>query len=439
MPCYSGRVVWRVVILAVAWTGSAVAELPDYPDDEVAGIPVNYTEANVGEYTLPDPLVMVDGTPVIDAQMWQEERRPELVRVFEENQYGRGPERSEAVEVEVVEQAATAFDGKAIRKQVAIHFGAGDSRQTLDLLVYLPADATGPVPVLLNISFMPNNLAVDDPAVKVGRRWDREQQKRVEATGDRGPFSVLPVLRTVERGFGVATFNYTDVEPDAAGALQHSVRQLYLAPGQSEPATDEWGAIGAWAWGISRVVDHLETDKQVDAKRIAITGVSRLGKTVMWAGARDPRIALVIASCSGEGGAALSRRNYGESIAHLMAPSRYFYWFAGNYKKWAEDPSRAPMDAHMLVALVAPRPLLLQTGNADKWSDPKGEFLAAVAATPVYELLGKQGIAGPELPPPGKLAGETLALYMHDGGHGLVASDWDVYLDFMDTHFQQAD
>src|SRR6202043_2096070 len=167
----------------------------------------------------------------------------------------------------------------------------------------------------------------------------------------------------------------------------------------TEPAADEWGSIAAWAWGLSRAMDYLETDKSVDAKRIAITGVSRLGKTVMWAGAHDTRFAMVIASCSGEGGAALSRRNYGETIAHLVAPTRYPYQFAANYGKFGAHVDQLPVDANMLVALVAPRPLLLQTGNTDKWSDPKGEFLAAVAAGPVYKLLGKDGLDTDQMPP----------------------------------------
>lgn len=428
-----------MVVLIVAQGTRALCQLPDYPDDKVADIPVNYTEANVGQYTLPDPLISEAGTRVSDADTWHKFRRPEIVKIFEENQYGRSPERVESVSFEVVEEATPAFDGKALRKQVAIHFGEGDARQTLDLLLYLPASAERPVPVLLNISFLPNNLAVEDPGVKTGRRWDKDRKMRVEATGDRGPFGALPVLETLERGFGIATFNYADVEPDAPDAIEHSVRQLYMAEGQEKPAADEWGSIAAWAWGMSRVVDYFETDNKVDASRIAITGISRLGKTVMWAGAYDPRIALVIASCSGEGGAALSHRDYGETIAHLVAPSRYYYWFADNYRKWADNPKQAPMDAHLLMALVAPRPLLLQTGNTDKWADPMGEFLAAVAATPVYELLGKRGIDSAELPPAGQLAGDTLAFYMHDGGHGLVPGDWGVYLDFIEKHFNGAE
>ena len=203
----------------------------------------------------------------------------------------------------------------------------------------------------------------------------------------------------MDAGFGFATVYYGDIDPDFLGGVPHGVRALYLKPGQTEPAPDEWGSIAAWAWGLSRAIDYLETDKGVDAKRVAILGVSRLGKTVMWAGAHDPRIALVIASCSGEGGAALSRRNYGETIAHLTEPTRYPYQFAGNYAKYANKVDQFPVDAHMLVALIAPRPVLLQTGDKDFWSDPKGEFLAAVAA-------------GPGLPP----ARQTGPRYRPDAG-----------------------
>lgn len=421
-------------ILVIAHCGVTWGQLPDYPDDSVAGIPVNYTEAKVGDYVLPDPLTLESGGKVTDVDAWQSQRRPELIRVFEENQYGRAPERPKTMRFEVVERG-TAFDGKAVRKQVTIHFGEDELSPALELLIYLPADAVGPTPLLLNINFTANNLTVDDPAVKVGRVWDRRQGKRVSAEGGRS-FGRLRVLPTLERGFGIATFNYADVDPDVSGAIKHGVRQQYLADGETEPAADEWGTIAAWAWGISRAIDYFATDDDIDAQRIAITGVSRLGKTVMWAGANDPRIALVIASCSGEGGAALSRRNYGETIAHLVAPSRFAYQFAANYQKWGPDPNQAPMDAHLLVALVAPRPLLLQTGDTDKWSDPKGEFLAAVAATPVYELYGEQGVRADALPPAGEVVGGTLAFTMHDGGHGLVPSDWNAYLDFMEKYLK---
>jgi hypothetical protein len=188
---------------------------------------------------------------------------------------------------------------------------------------------------------------------------------------------------------------------------------------------------------MSRAMDYFETDRAVDAKRVGIYGVSRLGKTVMWAGAHDSRFAAVVASCSGEGGAALSRRNYGETIAHLVAPSRYPYQFAGNYAKWAKDPNQAPMDAHMLIALIAPRPLFLNTGSEDGWSDPKGEFLAAVAAEPVYKLLGKTGVGVTEVPAAGAMVGETVVYRMHAGGHGTMPGDWEYILQFLQKNLSQ--
>jgi len=235
-------------------------------------------------------------------------------------------------------------------------------------------------------------------------------------------------------GFGVAGIYYGDIDPDFLGGLPFGVRALYLKPGQTEPAPDEWGAISAWAWGLSRAVDYLETDKSVDAKRVAIYGVSRLGKTVMWAGAHDTRIALVIASCSGEGGAALSRRNYGETIAHLTEPTRYPYQFCANYAKFAAHPADSPVDAHMLIALMAPRPVFLQTGDKDLWSDPKGEFLAAVAAEPVFRLFGKQGLDTDKMPEAGQPILHTIGYDMHAGGHGTMPGDWEHFLKFMEMH-----
>jgi hypothetical protein len=354
--------------------------------------------------------------------------------VFAHNLSGGAPGRPPGLRFEVFDKGTPAFDRKATRRQVTIHFTKEAAGPKLELLMYLPAGATTSVPVVLNIGFTANNLTVDDPGVKVGALWNPKEKQRVPATGGRR-FGSLNVAATIERGFGIATFNYADVDPDALGAVAHGIRAAYLKPGQREPAPHEWGSIAAWAWGISRVVDYLETDRDVDAKRIAITGVSRLGKTVMSAGAADSRIAAVIASCSGEGGAALSRRNYGETIAHLVAPTRYPYQFAGNYAKWAVDPGASPVDANLLVALIAPRALLLQTGDTDTWSDPKGEFVAAIAARPVFELFGRHGPASDALPPAGQIVGDTLAYYMHAGGHGMVPGDWGVYLDFLQKQF----
>jgi hypothetical protein len=231
---------------------------------------------------------------------------------------------------------------------------------------------------------------------------------------------------------GIATVYYGDIEPDFKTGSKYGIRGVYLKPGMKEPAPDEWGAISAWAWGLSRAMDYFETDKQIDAKRVALQGTSRLGKTVLWAGAHDERFKLVIASCSGEGGAAISRRDYGENIKHMTDTSRYYYQFAPNWHSYASDFNASPVDAHMLVALMAPRPLLLQTGDTDYWSDPKGEFLAAVAAEPVYELFGKKGPTGP-MPAAGEQTYlfDTLGYYMHSGGHGTVPSDWPLFIEYL--------
>ncbi|HYW48019.1 MAG TPA: glycosyl hydrolase [Bryobacteraceae bacterium] len=400
----------------------------------IAGIPVNYDESQVGTYTLPNPLVLANGQPVRDAKTWNEKRRPEIVKLFEENEYGRTPGRPKDMSFDVFDKGTPAFDGKAVRRQVTIYFSADKNGPKTDLLIYLPAGATKPVPLLLNISFSANSSTVDDTGVKQGEMWSRDQ-KRVPAPRGVGigRLNVAPIL---DKGFGVATMSYGDIDPDFLGGVPLGVRALYLKPGQKEPAPDEWGAISAWAWGLSRAVDYFETDKGVDAKRIAIMGVSRLGKTVMWAGAHDPRIAMVIASCSGEGGAALSRRNYGETIAHLVEPSRYPYQFCANYAKYASHVDQLPVDAHMLVALIAPRPVLLQTGTTDNWSDPKGEFLAAVAAGPVYRLLGKQGLDTDQWPAAGQPILHDIGYFMHAGGHGTLPSDWEVFLKFMEMHLQ---
>ena len=358
------------------------------PPKEVAGIPVNYDEARTGSYILPDPLKLASGKPVKDSKTWNSKRRPEIVKLFEENQFGRTPGRPADMSFEVFEKGTPALDGKAIRRQVTVYFSKDKSGPKMDLLLYVPAGSPKPMPVLLNLSFSANSSTIDDPGIKPGEIWGRDK-KRVPAPAGRaiGRFNPVPFLAD---GFAVATVYYGDIDPDFDGGVSFGVRKLYMKAGQAEPAPEEWGSISAWAWGLSRALDYLETDKEVDSKKVAIVGISRLGKTVLWAGAHDERFAMVIASCSGEGGAAISRRDYGEKVKHLNA--RFGYQFATNYKKHGDHVDQMPVDANMLVSLIAPRPLFLQTGDTDLWSDPKGEFLAAVAAAPVYQLLGKTGL-----------------------------------------------
>ncbi len=412
---------------------SAAPATPPSPASVVAGIPVNYDEAKTGSYTLTDALKLSDGKPVRNAKTWYEKRRPQIEELFETQQYGRDPGRPADESFDVTDKGTPALDGKAIRRQVTISFSKDDTWPKIHLLIYLPANAKKPVPMFFTISFVAPQDAVDDPGITPVKVWDPKTNTKIDPV-KRAGFGHINVNALLDAGFGVATFYYGEVDPDYANGFSNGIRAKYLKPGQTDRAADDWGTIAAWAWGMSRVQDYFETDKDIDAKRVAIHGVSRLGKTVMWAGAHDQRFAAVIASCSGEGGAALSHRDYGETIAHLTAPTRYPYQFAANYAKYAGFPDTAPMDANLLIALVAPRPLLLQTGNTDYWSDPKGEFLAAVAAGPVYKLLGKDPLDTNTWPAAKQPILHDLSYYMHDGGHGMVPTDWDIYVQFLKMH-----
>jgi hypothetical protein len=412
---------------------SATSPSAQAPPSVVAGIPVNYDEAKVGAYTLVDPLVMNDGKPVKNAKMWWTKRRPEIEQIFETQQYGRDPGRPADESFEVTDKGTPALDGKAIRKQVTISFSKDPTWPKIHLLIYLPAAAKKPVPMFFSINFGAIQNSVEDPGITPEEVWDPKTNTKIMPPKGRG-FGRLNVGPLLDAGFGVATYYYGDVDPDYLNGFSNGIRARYLKSGETERGPEDWGSIAAWAWGMSRVQDYFEADPAIDAKRVAIHGVSRLGKTVMWAGAHDQRFAAVIASCSGEGGAALSHRDYGETIAHLTAPTRYPYQFAANYAHWGGFPDKAPMDANLLVALIAPRPLLLQTGNTDYWSDPKGEFLSEVAAGPVYKLLGKDPLDTDEWPAARTPILRDLAYYMHDGGHGMVPTDWDIYIQFLKMH-----
>jgi hypothetical protein len=430
------RLTFLLISGALTLQAQTAPPTPKPSPEVVAGIPVNYDEAKVGTYSLPDPLRLNNGKPVRNAKTWYSKRRPEIVEMFETQQYGRAAGRPADESFEMVDPGTPALNGKAIRKQVTIYLNRDKTGPSIDLLIYLPAAATQPVPMFFSINFSAVQNAVDDPGIKSEKTWDPKTNTRVTPPAARG-FGHIDAEDLLNAGFGVATFYYGDVDPDYPGGFANGIRARYLKPGQTERAPDDWGSIAAWAWGISRVEDYFETDKSIDAKRVVIHGISRLGKTVMWAGAHDQRFAAVIASCSGEGGAALSRRNYGETIAHLTAPSRFPYQFAANYAKFGGFPDKAPMDANLLIALIAPRPLLLQTGSSDYWSDPKGEFLAAVAAGKVYKLLGKEDLGTAVWPAATQPIFHDLSYYMHEGGHGMVSSDWGIYLEFLKKTFHQ--
>ena len=412
----------------------AAAPAPAPPPSVVAGIPVNYDEAKVGTYTLPDPLVTSSGARVKEAATWTRGRRPEIYKLIESTQFGRAPGKPDHVDVDRFDTGTSALGGKAIRRQTTLYFTADRKGPKAEVLSYVPADAKGPVPLLLEISFSPNSNVVDDPGIRPGEMWGRDH-RRVPAPAN-GAFGRVDPLPFLAKGIGFATLYYGDIEPDFKGGIPFGIRGRYLKPGQTQPAPDEWGAIAAWAWGLRRVMDHLETEPAIDAKRVALLGSSRLGKTVLWTGATDERFAVILASVSGESGAALSRRNYGETVRHMTDSTRYDYQFAHNYQSYGDRVNELPFDGHMLVSLIAPRPLLLQTGSTDFWSDPKGEYLSAVAASPVWKLFGKEGLTVDHYPAPGEPVLSVLGYSMHEGRHGILPYDWPIFLEFLKRYLK---
>ena len=397
----------------------------------------NYDEAKVPAYTLPPLMTAGDGSPVRTAADWVR-RRAEILSLLETRMFGRAPGRPDGMTFVLEDRDEAALGGKAVRKQVAINVRG----LVFHLLLYLPAKPPGPVPVFVSLGFGPNQTVSADPGITLRGTWAQnketqaiERQPAQESTRGSAA-SRWPVETILGRGFGLATMYYGDIEPDIAGAMRLGVRGTYLKPDQSAPAADEWGAIAAWAWGLSRIADYLETDKDVDARRLAVVGHSRLGKTALWAGATDARFGLVMSNDSGEGGAAISRRVFGETVADLN--SRFPHWFCGNYKAFSGREPEMPFDAHMLLAMAAPRPLYVASATEDQWADPKGEFLAAVAASEVYQLLGGNGIGTNVMPPADQPAGDTVRYHLRTGKHDITAYDWQQYLEFAARHLPAA-
>ncbi len=388
---------------------------------------------------LPDPLVMLDGSRVASPEQWAERRRPELKALFEHYMYGVMPPAPASVRATVDREDRQYFGGKATKKEVVIAFGPPGVPE-IHLLLVVPNRRTGPAPVFLGVNFHGNHAALADPMIALPTAWmpanaPGVKDNRATDAGRGKDLGVWSIEKAVDRGYAVATFYAGDIAPDhpgfADGVFPHDV------PRGDHPkrGPTEWGAIAAWAWGTIRAVDYLRTDPDVDKARIVVVGHSRMGKSALLAGAFDDRVALTVCHQAGCGGSAPSRGKVGEQVKQIN--DRFPHWFDDEFKTFNDQVDRLPFDQNGLVALAAPRPVLLTNGTLDTWANPAGQFEVLKAADPAYRLLGVQGIGGAEMPPVNTLVGDRLAYHIRPGKHSMGPDDWQVWLDYADKQLGQ--
>jgi hypothetical protein len=382
---------------------------------------------------LPDPLVMFDGRGVTSAGQWLDERRPELISLFQHYMYGYSPVAPDVTFTTRIADNGK-FSGKATLKLVTLHLGLPDAPE-LSMMIVLPNNQGGPVPVFVGLNFAGNHTTADFPEIPLTSAWinpgwagdsiANEDQRGIRAT--RWPYEKI-----IDRGYAVATIYAGEISPDKQGGYMEGVHRPYFDEGQTTPGPLDWGVVAAWAWGLRRAVDYIVQDDDLNNLGIIAIGHSRLGKAAMLAGALDERISITIPSQAGSGGTSPNRFNVGESVEQIN--TTFPHWFNDVFKEFGQQVERLPFDQHALIALAAPRPVLLTNATDDQWADPVGQFNMLVAATPVYELLGSEGIGTTEFPEENTLVSSRLGYFIRPGAHNMTETEWETWMDFCDRH-----
>ena len=400
--------------------------------DEIQAQPSGYLydESKVPKFELPDPLTFSNGDNVKSQKDWRI-RRGEVHSLFESQVFGKSPARPKSIEARE-SLSKKISDGKILLRQIEIDLT--ESGPTVSVLIFLPANATQPVPAFLGLNFNGNHTVFPDPEISVTKSWVRNstglgaKDNKASDKGRGASKSRWSVDQITDAGFAAITCYYGDIDPDFDDGWKNGLHAHIRAGKSSQPAEDEWGSIAAWSWGLSRIVDYLEADDSVDAKSVFVLGHSRLGKTALWAGANDTRFAGVISNNSGCGGAALSKRAFGETVKRIN--TTFPHWFCDNFNQYNDNEDKLPVDQHMLLALVAPRPVYVASASKDLWADPMGEFLSAKHASPVYELLGKKGLAISEFPAVNSPSIGDVSYHVRGGKHDITDFDWKQYIAF---------
>ena len=363
-----------------------------------------YDESAVPEYTLPSLLTASDGDSVTAPSDWWNRRRPRLLSRFRAHVYGQLPPPPPTVRVERRSSDQSALDGRALRRHVTLHFTDRPEGPALDLLVFVPKESEGPAPIFAGLNLRGNRTVL--------------------------PNDDWPVTALIDRGYGLVVAYYGDLFPDRPGGFDESVYQIHAA--EHDATGGNGSALSAWAWGFHRMVDYAAQTDAIDADRVIAVGHSRLGKAALWAGATDRRLVAVVDNASGCGGSALFRRRYGERIVHI--DTRFPHWFRDRFRQYRENESALPVDQHQLLALMAPRPVLVSAKTRDRWADPKGMFVSTKHASPAWTVLGHQGLATRTLPKPDAPVLSRVGYHLRSGDHSLRPVDWTAFLDHADRH-----
>ncbi|MDN3594845.1 glucuronyl esterase domain-containing protein [Zunongwangia endophytica] len=382
---------------------------------------------------LPDPLLSENGTKINNVEKWENIRRPEILEMVKNLMYGTSPEAPGKLKFVLFDQSENALKGKAIRKQVAVYISGKTDYHLLDLLIYLPKNMNKSVPVFLGLNFQGNHAINKDLAIRLSDKWvwigAGGSEKNHPTERSRGAVSSRwPIEMILDKGYGVATVYAGDLDPDYYDDFKNGIHALYP---KLQSRDDNFSTMGAWAWGLSRCMDYFEIDNDIDETKIGIFGFSRMGKAAIWAGANDERFGMVISNESGGGGAALSKRKVGENLARLNKGNRH--WFSKSFSQFNEHEENLPFDQHMVLALVAPRPIYVGSAEGDPGSDSEGEFLSLKHASSVYNLFEMEGFKNTQFPHvDSPVFKEGMGYHIRSGTHDIKEYDWQQFLKFAD-------